>query len=469
MSLFYDKWSADDGYSVQGEELDIDVADWPTAQNDTHLTLRLEELTHYEISARVAARERNLKRLSAAKSRPDVAHLEIHYTCCVDNIQRKALEDLFLCDGRSWLSVTVQGINGFGDLYAKPTSLESMPSLFLAMKNVKILNLHSCTLNRGHGLDEILRTIPFLQSLKELRLIGWQMDGVSILTLIECLGAQESQLVSLLSLRSCHFLGEETFRKLVEGLGSIDQLKTLNLSYCDLVDHHLVYLMKSLKGCSSLEHLHIGGNECSTTGSVAVLSDLIQHERCMIKDLNLHGLWLGFSEEGLLQRTVDISDLFQAMAKNSSLQRLTLSENYLENGDISLMTKALQQKKSGIKFLDIADNPFGEEGAKAILQMTRNCPTLESIRFENHFMNYKCTEAIRTYTRFNYVENRLLRPEDPIPLFLWPTILSSVQRRCGDRYCTDGEASDVLLRLLRSPVGETSLPLNFSLATNMSM
>ena len=46
-------------------------------------TLRLEELTDFDISARLAARDRNLERLSAAKDIKEISHLDFHYSCAV--------------------------------------------------------------------------------------------------------------------------------------------------------------------------------------------------------------------------------------------------------------------------------------------------------------------------------------------------------------------------------------------------
>ena len=82
--VIYDRWDADDGYSLQGEELNADVADWSPPNNKTLHTLRLEELTQYDVAERIETRERNLIRLNEAKRRADIAHLEVHYTCCVD-------------------------------------------------------------------------------------------------------------------------------------------------------------------------------------------------------------------------------------------------------------------------------------------------------------------------------------------------------------------------------------------------
>jgi len=153
------------------------------------------------------------------------------------------------------------------------------------------------------------------------------------------------------------------------------------------------------------------------------------------------------------------------LQENSSIQRLTLSENYLEDADIKKMSESFRTKTK-IKFLDIADNPFSEQGAESVLQLVQECPSIESIRFENHFLTYKCQEAIRTFARFNYAERRLLHQTGNVPLSVFPTIFSNVQTRCGDRYQTEGERRNMLFWLLRSPLGKAALPLNFQVAAH---
>jgi hypothetical protein len=458
----YDRWRADDGYSIQGEELGIDVADWPPPCDNKFLTLRLEELTHHAVNLRIEARTRNLARLSEAKQRTDIAHLEVHYTCCGDKIQRDALEALLNSNQRKWLSFTLQGINGISDFYARSASLEDLNSLFLALRTVEVLNLHSCILGRGHGLEAILKTIPLLLNLRELRLQGWQMDTVSVLSLLEGLQEQDSKAVTLLSLRSCSFMGEDTFSQVVSGFGSISQLRTLNLSYCNLGDTDIIPLVQSLKEHPSLEYLHIGGNHCVSPDSVDAIAGWINKDSCKLRDLNLRALWIGYSEEGLLQRLVDLTMIFESLRKNKSLQSLILSENYLENEEVSKLAKALQRKDT-LSHLDLGDNPFTEKGAETIFRLVCACSLLESVRFENHFMVYRCAEAIKTQSRSNYVDRRLGNNAINTPLAVWPRILSHVQECDGERFYSNEGSPDIIFHLLRSTTGKFGLPLSYRL------
>jgi hypothetical protein len=181
--------------------------------------------------------------------------------------------------------------------------------------------------------------------------------------------------------------------------------------------------------------------------------------------LNLRALWIGFSEEGLLQRVVDLSILFESLAVNVSLQNLTLSENYIEDEGMRKLAKAFRNNTT-LSYLDLGDNPFQEEGAEDLLSLVRGCPAIESVRFENHYMMYRCADEIKTLVRFNYVDRRLLRKPIDIPMSLWPYALSRVQEGCGERFYSHATAPDVLFRLLRAPTGDFGLPLSFRIATS---
>ena len=459
--VIYDLWHADDGFSVQGEELDGDVRCWPRPKNGKSLTLRLEELTHFDVSTRIEARSRNLLRMQRAKERQDINHLEVHYTCCIDAKHRKAIEDLLLCDTRKWISFTMNGVNGIADLYARPAPLEDLGTLFMALRSVEILNLNSSPCFRGHGLDAILKTIPFYSNLRELRLQGWQLDRVSVDSLGKALQDSPASKISLLSMRSCAFLGNSVFNELLEILETMAYLKTLNLSYCNLQDWHIMSLVQKLKAHESLQCLHIGGNECLTPASVQAVADWVGSESCNLYDLNLRALWVSYSEEGLLRRPVDFSCLYNAIARNTSLRRLIFSENYVEDEDMVRLVDAFVQKGS-LAHVDVGENPFSEKGALVLLDYLKRCPSLESVRFENLCIPYQCADAIKMQARVHFFEQRI--SSAGVPLSLWPAIFSHLHNGNGDSSYTNDDSPDLIYHFLQTTTGDNGLPLSFRIA-----
>lgn len=458
----YDVWKADDGYASLGEELCLDVSEWPSQKPNNSFTLRLEEMTHFDFNDRHVSQARNLLRLEKAKGRKDINHLEVHYTCCLDEKVRLAIEALLCCDDREWVSFTMQGINGMSDYYFRPAPLEDFMPLFLALKSVQTLTLYSCAWFRGHGLDAILKLLPTYTNLRELRLQGWQLDRVSIAALVDGCTQHQSRTITLLSLRSCAFLGEGTFDQLLNLLLSEHQLKTLNLSYCNLNDSQIVPLFRKLKHHRSLECLHIGGNKCVTRSSVLSVADLISDDSCLIKDLNLRALWASYSEEGLLRRMVDLSPLFKALGKNLSLRQLSLSENCIDTHDISQL--AITVPRTAMRHLDLGDNPFTEKGASLLFKMVQSCTQLESLRFENHYMTYSCAGAIRAAILINHYTCRIPKDSKAIPLSLWGDILSRIGQSSSHPHCTDNVAPSLVYHFLQATAGDSGLPLSMQFA-----
>lgn len=465
--VIFDAWHSDDGYSVQGDELDGDVHDWPDPSSDNSLTLRLEELTHFDVSTRIEARSRNLLRLKKAKERQDINHLEVHYSCLADQNHRDAVEALLNCDSRRWISFTMHGINGVADLYTRPAPLEDLTSLFVALRSVEVLNLFSLPWLRGHGLDAVLKTIPLYYNLRELRLQGWQMDQISIAALVEALhglNLPNKVSLSLLSLRSCAFLGEHAFHDVVDLLTTAKDLQTLNISYCNLRDAQIVYLVQEMSRHPSIRCLHIGGNECLSSTSVQVIGDWLGMDNCQLWDLNLRALWAAYSEEGLLHRPVDLSSLYDAVSRNRSLQRLILSENFIEDVDASKLIDAIVQKGS-LLHLDLGDNPFTEKGASALLMLSQRCPSMESIRFENIYIPYECADAIKAQTSINLFSNRLSKRGTTVPLNLWPNLIPCLKYGSGDKSYADEASPDLIYHFLQATTGDFGLQLSFQLAT----
>ena len=461
--VVYDEWEAENGCYAQGKEVGDNVGDWPTPTECKSLTLRLGEVAPFDVEKRRQSQARDTIRLQAARDRADVTHLEVHYTC-VDKFIISALVELLTCDQREWQSFTLKGVNEMGDFFASPVAMEDFGPVFEALRNVKSLNIYSCTLSRGHGLEGILKRIQNMPQLSELRLRGWQIDSASMQELLNSLQIQTGNTFKLLSLRSCYFAGTDTFEGLVDGLKDLSHIQTLNLSYCELGDYEVSYLVSALRTFASLQCLHIGGNECMSMNSVDALASWIR-STTTLRDLNLRGLWIGFSQ-GQVQRLVDISSFFDSLHDNSSLRVLTLSENYLASIDLKKLAAALEGN-STLTVLDLSHNHFEEEGANALLQIVQQSPSLEIVRFENHFCRYRCNDEIKMHAHFNWVNHRLLQRKD-IVTTIWPKALARIQEKCDDRHHARDCLPDVLFRLLRSPSGESGTPLVVSAAMSMS-
>jgi Ran GTPase-activating protein (RanGAP) involved in mRNA processing and transport len=268
-------------------------------------------------------------------------------------------------------------------------------------------------------------------------------------------------------MRSCLFLGESAFAEITNGLQYIPQLKTLNLSYCSLGDTDIIPLVRSVRYHSNIECVHLGGNFCHTPKSVDVIADWINDPACKLRDINLRGLWVGFNQGGLLQRFVNLAPVFYALGNNSSIHDLTMSENYLEDNEVRQLVDALLSNlpKRKLQYLDVGDNPFEENGAKALENLVRRVKTLRAIRFENHFMTYQCSELVKLLAEFNHYDKLLVKNPVDVSLSVWPHAFARIQDFVTENNLqSDRTAPNHLFRLLRSSTGPYGHELSLRIA-----
>lgn len=419
------------------------------------------------VQDRAQSHDKNLKRLELAATRTDIVHLEVPVAACGAKAVQSAMQQLVEQNDREWISFTLVGSHStLDDLYAPPVDGGQLYTLLVALKKFKVLNLQGCLLGRGHGLECMLKALPLYDQLQELRIEGWQIDRVSATALVEALQWQIPKSITKISLRSCRFVGEGTFHQIIEGLKSHGpQLETLNLSYCGLVDHDVIPLVDIIKGHSSIRQLHVGGNECRTQDSVTTLSEWIQEPTCQLENLNLRALWVGFTDEGLLQRFINIAPLFDALAVNRSLKDLTLSENYLEDEDLLMLKRALLTRPSKmLRHLDVRENPFGEMGAKGLEHLVRSHRNIASIRFENDIMPpYRCGELVKLLADFNRFDRLLVHRPVDLSMSMWPHAFERMQRHPTE---SNDAGKNLMFRFLRSPTGPYGHELSLRIATH---
>lgn len=426
---------------------------------------------HGGIEGKSRSRKRNMVRLKKARGRLDIVNLSIHYSCCIDILQLEAIIRLVKNDDRDWISFTMNGINEVGNLYSPTDFSEELQFLFQALKHIRILRLHSSTLNRGHGLELMLEKIPSFACLEELCLEGWQIDRISASTLMKSLQCHTENSIGFLSMRSCRFLGENSFYTFCRGLKYVKHLRTLDVSYCDLDDNAIVSLIGSIKVLPCIESLNLEKNCCRTQSSVNVISEWVSEDSCKLRALNVGALWTGFSDEGLLQRFVDPTPFFSAIGQNSSLCDLNISENYLENQEIRRLTDSLLSRDRGSKlyYLNVGVNPFDENGASSLLRLVQKLKTVHHIKFENSFMKYKCTQLIQVQAEANYFDSYLGKMLD-MPLQLWPYVFARIQQ--PERSRKSEQFSELspnhIYRLLQARSGSYGKQLSLRIALHNS-
>lgn len=443
--------------------LDFDISQWPAPVDGRSFTLKLEGMIHGGVEGANRSRIRNILRLEKAQRRQDIVDLSIHYSCCIDGPQLKAIMDLLERNDRDWVSFTMRGINEVGNLHSHVEFSAELQSLLQALKHMRVLKLRSSNINTGHGLEVVLKEVPSLSNLEELHLEGWEIDQITATTLINSLKNHDQRSISLLSLRSCRFLGENAFPIFCGGLKYAEKLSTLDLSYCNLCDTEIVPLIGLVKAHASIQFLDLEKNNCQNQSSLDVIAEWISEDDCKLQGLNVGALWTGFSEDGLLVRFVDPNPFFSALANNTSLRHLNLSGNYLDNKDIQQLTQSPWSCE--LRSLDVGVNPFGEKSALSLLKFVRENPSVHILELGNPFVKYHCAELIKIQAEANFFGSFIRKSED-IPLSLWPTVFNRVQKgRKPQRSKEVSELStDHIYRLLRSSSGSYGKQLSFRIA-----
>ena len=492
--------------------------------------LKLDDITQYDFSERQDVQKKNRECLLKAMERHDIKHLDIHYTC-IDKVTMEYLIDLLVSPGvplptastttttknkshkeecthntshntRIWESFTLRGINGLGDLYnyarATISSLEDLVPLFVALRNVKILNIYSCSQSRGHGLERLLEQLPYMSLLQELRLEGSEIDGITCRALVDGLKndygydyatkTPKKKSIRLLSFKACSFAGNDTFRELVNGLPtshSTKSLRTLNVSNCSLHETDILHLINTMKShtTSTLECLHVGGNHCATSEeSVNAFASWLEDDTCTLRELNLRSLWIDYYE-GLLLRQVDLDPLFTAIGRNKSLRSISLSENCLLKKDIEMLGNAIySEKNTTLSTLDVSQNDISESGAEQLVKILQTCRAIHQVKFENLHFEYKCAKEIHAHAHFNYIDSKLLTTpkSNDLPLSAWPNAFVKVNDVCtrggdgrtcarddkGRTYYSKEFVPDIIFRLLNAPTGNYGIPLAVRIAMN---
>lgn len=455
---------------IHGEDnvLDFDISHWPAPVDGRNLTLRLENMDHGGKEGKARSRGRNIIRLKEAQARRDIVNLNIHYLCCIDFFQLEAIIELVECDDRDWQSFTMTGINEVGNLFSPLAFSKELKYLFQGLKDVRTITLQSSPTNIGHGLELMLDEIPSFSNLKELRLQGWQIDRISADTLVKSLRSQTRKSIHHLSMKSCRFLGESTFDIFCDGLKWMNNLRSLDLSYCNLEDTETISLIETIKVHPSIDCIDLERNCCRSQTSVDAISNWIRENDCKLRSLNVGALWTGFSDDGLLVRFVDLIPFFSALCQNLSLCELNVSESYLDNEEIRKLTESLSSRQKSRKLisLHVGVNPFDEVGAATLIRFVKDLKTVQSITFENPFIKYECAQSMKLQAEENYF-NAFVGKSVDIPLSLWPKIFVRVQK--GKQPRKSGHVSefsaDHIYRSLRAGSGSYGKQLSLRIAT----
>jgi Ran GTPase-activating protein (RanGAP) involved in mRNA processing and transport len=232
-------------------------------------------------------------------------------------------------------------------------------------------------------------------------------------------------------------------------------------------------LMKVLEHHPSLTELSIQGSSCLREGIVAI-GDLIGANNVQLRKVDLSNHQYEYGGD----RMLGVDSLAESLAANSHLKYLSLSGHTLTCEDVECLATALPQK-SGLqklclsncdisdpgamafakqiprmkclKYLWLHDNPFGEEGATAILHALESNWELEQLMIPRG--RGTTGDDLQRKIEFQLILNRggrkLLR-EHNVPQALLPAVLSRAGNIEWEYFIQNNAQAEVIFHLLQA-------------------
>jgi hypothetical protein len=364
---------------------------------------------------------------------------------------------------RQWKSVSFQGgvdYNGLVDLCSSQFISEVLDEL----EHVEALNLIETTTDLGRLAFQLSR-YPRLHTLRFERPVNHLHRVVELTHAL-----QQNSCLTRLSFSECTFFGtgndmvqnhNGTLIDLVTGISNIPQLVTLKLCRCQMDDATLSFVVHALKKHPSLAHLHLGGNACISNRSIQAVAKLLSSKRSKLVDLNLSSVWDEFyyeedpTDDG---ESLDFIPLFQALAKNTKLQKLYLAETPIKANAIAALADALKVNTS-LTNIDLRGVDMSFDAEAELVQIVASGRRVERLR-----ISY-CDRMCNFIPHLNWAGCQLLSQSLEIPLALWPLILSRVNLQTNNRVHEEFDIPAVLYQMLRCPHGESStMPLLVQMA-----
>jgi Leucine-rich repeat (LRR) protein len=214
--------------------------------------------------------------------------------------------------------------------------------------------------------------------------VQWTPENLTALGM----GLSRNATLEVLDLSFKHREGGITLslRPLAEGLRHATSLRLLKVEVCWLDDTQLADLTRGLRDKPSLLELYLLGNKCRSQGMLQ-LAALLQSPQSQLHTIDLSFQFDVDSDQdsdhdppALLEHTsLDIAPLSAALHTNQTLERLDLSYNKLTDSDMTVFAHSLRDN-TGLQQLNLDDNSFGPEGAKALLELMKSNSVIEWIK-----------------------------------------------------------------------------------------
>ena len=374
-----------------------------------------------------------MRRIENAQHEASVTGIGIYDVDMDEKVGQSFVELLKNDAGRQWKNINITRCGGM--------SVAKVVATIMALPNVRKFSLEGVTIEQEE-LEKHLHSL--LEHGCEASLEDFTLRRCRISAPIASALCRYHNLISL-DLSGCTIDSDEVVYELARGIQENSKLETLSLLECRMVDSQVQTILEAFHHHLSLRDVNIGNNKCEVKG-MAALANLLKSNDIPISTLALSSC------------KPDISMLTSALAENTTIRRLDLTFNGLDDCDITLLSESLcinstlQQldlegnkitdaglcgfclqlpEMKGLKKILLADNSVGEEGALALAHALRFNMTLEECDIGGRL---RCPldvlEDLDYYLDLNWGGRRILADED-FSLALWPNVIERAASQAG--------------------------------------
>jgi Ran GTPase-activating protein (RanGAP) involved in mRNA processing and transport len=206
------------------------------------------------------------------------------------------------------------------------------------------------------GLTSVLQALARRPTLTKLALRRVRL-GRDEATLLRMALSSIPSLQSLVL--TCNTLRSAGLAKLAPTLYHNTSIKVLDLSWNDLNDMESAEMLRDiLRSNKTMTALDLAGNKLGqTTGAVECTTDGLGSNSTLLK-IDLSRCDLGDGDFCTLTRSIG--------SRNTTLQKLTLSENSVTSAGVGVLVETMEQGSHNITDLELNNNPMGNEVASLI-------------------------------------------------------------------------------------------------------
>ena len=242
----------------------------------------------------------------------------------------------------------------------------------MSLNSLQLLNcyVHNVTISNtvANVLSQVLCNTKFLE---HLNLSGCRLKTEHMKIILEAL----KHVVSIITISlSDNSLAKTVFDVLASVITCNRELKSIELSKCDLQESAIVSITKALENCTGLQSLDLSNN---VIGDNVAVNIAILIEKCQsFQDLRLQSCHLHYA---------GIQTIVEAMVKRTCLHCIDLSDNAVSD-EISVLIASVIANNKNLQKLNFSNCKLQSIGCQQLLQAMAKITVLRHVNLSNNLL-----------------------------------------------------------------------------------